>query len=268
MNLQLYIKEIRKKGHRAFTINNVIEHFGVSHNYAKVALHRLLKSGDVISPARGFYVIVPPEHQHFGSIPAEELIPLLMEHLHADYYVGLLSAAAFYGAAHQKVARFQVVSNKRIKHSLSFVKVEIEIIYKKSLTHLPIQKFVVNTGYLNVSTAELVALDLLCYPGRSGGLNHIATVLSELIENLDVTKLITLAQSTKVERQLQRIGYILEKIDVMDDDKKEIAIAKLEKFVDSHIQTYQPLASEIAKVGYPKCKKWKIIENTDVEGDL
>lgn len=45
-----------------------------------------------MSPASGLYVIVPPEHQAYGCIPAEELIPILMEHLQADYYVALLSA--------------------------------------------------------------------------------------------------------------------------------------------------------------------------------
>lgn len=30
-----------------------------------------------------------------------------------DYYVGLLSVGLFYGATHQKPARFQVITNKR-----------------------------------------------------------------------------------------------------------------------------------------------------------
>ena len=148
MNLHLYIKELRKNGNRSFTTGDVIKHFKVSSNYAKVALHRLLKSGDIISPVRSLYVIVPPEHQPYGSIPAEELIPLLMKYLNADYYVGLLSAGIFHGATHQKPARFQVVSNKRIKHSLSFGKVTIELIYKKSLSNLPIQNFVGVLAYL------------------------------------------------------------------------------------------------------------------------
>jgi predicted transcriptional regulator of viral defense system len=268
MNLQLYIKEIRKNGRRSFTISDILERFQISRNYAKVALHRLLQSGDVISPVQGLYVIVPPEHQSYGSIPAAELVPILMKYLNADYYVGLLSAAAFYGATHQKPAKFQIISSKRIKHFLSFGQVEIDLIYKKSLLNLPTQDFVVNTGYLKVATPELVAIDLFNYPSHAGGINHIATVLSELIENLDVIKLIKLAQSMNAKYQLQRLGYILEKIDVMNNDKKNVVVNTIAAFLASNIQSYKPLASEIGKAGYPRCRKWRIIENTDIESDL
>jgi hypothetical protein len=75
----------------------------------------------------------------------------MMKHLQAVYYVALLSAASYFGAAHQKSARFQVISNKRIKHSLKFGQVAIELIYKDSLTNLPTQDFTVSTGYLSVT---------------------------------------------------------------------------------------------------------------------
>jgi AbiEi antitoxin C-terminal domain len=71
-----------------------------------------------------------------------------MKYLEAEYYVSLLSGAEFHGAAHQKPARFQIVTNKRIKHPLEFGQVKIEIVYKKDLTNLPIQDFTVSTGYL------------------------------------------------------------------------------------------------------------------------
>ena len=61
------------------------------------------------------------------------------------------------------------------------------------------------TGYLKVATPELVALDLFKYPDHAGGLNHIATVFSELIETLNPIKLIDLAKNTNSEYQLQRI---------------------------------------------------------------
>ena len=267
MNLQQYIKKIRSEGKRHFTIDDVLQRFSVSRNYARVALHRLLQSRDLISPLRGLYVIVPPEHQPYGSIPAEELVPILMKYLDAEYYVSILSAAQFYGATHQKPAKFQVISNKRIKRLLSFGEVEIEFIYKKSLLNLPTREFVVSSGYLKVATPELIALDLLNYPNHAGGLNHVATVLAELIESLDPVKLIKLACKIKSEYQLQRIGYILDRIEVMDDEKKDLVVHNLAKFVQEN-KYHIPLASEISKTGYPRCKKWKIIENTEIESDL
>lgn len=268
MNLQSYIKDIRKDGKRCFTILDIIEQFHVSNSHARVALHRLLKAGDVISPARGLYVIVPPEHQPHGSIPPQELIPLVMQYLSAHYYVALLSAGLFHGATHQKPARFQVISDKRIKHPSTFGDVEIDYIYKKSVLELPTQDFTVSTGYLKVATPELVALDLLEYPNHAGGLNHIATVFSELIEVLDPIKLINLAKDTRTEYQLQRIGYILDHIDVMDEKNAEMIINALAHHVQENKQNYLPLASEISKIGYSRCKKWRIIENSEIESDL
>ena len=106
MNLQSYIKQLRKYGQRAFTIEDILGEFKVSRNYARVALYRLIQNGDLVSPAKSFYVIVPPEYQSYGCIPAEQLIPLLMKHLNADYYVAVLSAGLFYGDTNQKPARF------------------------------------------------------------------------------------------------------------------------------------------------------------------
>ena len=268
MHLQSYIKDIRKDGRRCFTIEDIVEQFQVSHSHARVSLHRLLKTGDVISPARGFYVIVPPEHQPHGSIPAQELIPLTMQYLNANYYVALLTAGLFQGATHQKPARFQVISDKRIKHPSVFGDVEINFIYKKSVSGLPTQDFTVSTGYLKVATPELVALDLLNYPNHAGGLNHIATVFSELIENLDPIKLINLAKNTHAEHQLQRIGYILDHIELMDEHHAQLIIYSLSAYVRENKPNYLPLASEIPKTGYSRCKKWRIIENSEIESDL
>ena len=268
MNLQSYIKDIRKDGKRCFTTLDIVEQFHVSNSHARVALHRLLKTGDLISPARGLYVIVPPEHQPHGSIPPQELVPLVMQYLDAHYYVALLSAGLFHGATHQKPARFQVISDKRIKHPSTFGDVEIDYIYKKSVLELPTQDFTMSTGYLKVATPELVALDLLEYPNHAGGLNHIATVFSELVEVLDPIKLINLAKNTHVEYQLQRIGYILDHIDVMDEPGAEIIINALAHHVQENKPSYLPLASEISKIGYSRCKKWRIIENSEIESDL
>jgi predicted transcriptional regulator of viral defense system len=268
MHLQSYIKDIRKYGKRCFTTDNVTAQFQVSPNHARVALHRLLKTGDVISPARGLYVIVPPEHQPYGSIPAQELVPLMMKYRECNYYVALLSAGLFHGATHQHPAKFQIISDKRIKHPLVFGGVEIDFIYKKSVLGLPTQDFPTDTGYLKIATAELVALDILNYPKRAGGLNHIATVFSELIERLDAVKLINLAKDIGAEHQLQRIGYILEHIEVWDEEHAHSIIEPLALRVAELKPNYLAIASEIPKTGYPRCKKWRIIENAEIESDL
>jgi len=263
-----YIEQLRSGGKRYFTSQEIMQALNLHYDAARAGLSRLKRDGKLISPVNGLYVIVPPEHKLYGSIPAEELIPIMMKHLDAEYYVALLSAAGFYGASHQKPMVFQVVTNRRIKHSLKFGQVHIKLIHKKSLTDLPIKDFVVSTGYLKVATPELTAIDLLKFPKHAGGMNNIATILSELIESINVHKLIELAENMGERYQLQRLGYIIEKIDVMDDDIKQTITDTLTEYVSSHMKSYIPLASNISRIGHPRCRKWKIIENTDFESDL
>ena len=263
-----YLEKLRSGGKRCFTSQEIVQTLNLSYGAARAGLSRLKRDGKLISPVNGLYVIVPPEHKSYGSIPAEELIPIMMKYLDAEYYVALLSAAGFYGASHQKPMVFQVVTNRRIKHSLTFGQVHIKLIHKKSLTDLPIKDFVVSTGYLKVATPELIAIDLLKFPKHAGGMNNIATVLSELIESINVNTLIELAEKMGEPYQLQRLGYIIEKVDVMDDDIKRNITEVLAEYVSSNVKSYAPLASSISRIGYPRCRKWKIIENTDFESDL
>lgn len=263
-----YLDKLRISGKRHFTFENILLDLDISNDSANSGLYRLKKNNKIISPIKGLYVIVPPEHQPYGSIPAEELVPIIMKHLNAQYYVALLSAATYFGAAHQKPAQFQIISNKRIKHALVFGQVAIELIYKKSLANLPMQDFIVSTGYLHVATPELIAIDLFKYPKRAAGINHIATVLSELIDNLDENKLINLAQNTDEVCQIQRLGYILEKIDVMNENKQHCIINKLQSFLKNTDRSFVSLVPYLSKTGHSKCEKWRIIENTDVESDL
>jgi hypothetical protein len=114
----------------------------------------------------------------------------------------------------------------------------------------------------------LIALDLLNYPNHAGGLNYIATVFSKLIEALDPIKLINLAKDTCAEYQLQRIGYILDHIDVMDEKNVEIMINVLAYHIQENKPNYLSLASEISATDYLRCKKWRIIENSEIESNL
>ncbi len=263
-----YLEKLRSTGRRYFTSQEIREDLSISNVAARSGLYRLKKEKKLISPIRGLYVIVPPEHQPYGSIPADELVPIIMKHLDAEYYVALLSAATYFGAAHQKPARYQVISNKCIKHSLEFGQVAIELIYKKSLSDLPTKDFIVSTGYLRVATPELIAIDLLKYPNRAAGISHIATVLSELVESIDGNKLIELAENMSEICQIQRLGYIIEKIDTIDEDKQHSLVNKLAEYLESSDRPFVSLVPYISRTGYPRCKKWKIVENTDFESDL
>jgi predicted transcriptional regulator of viral defense system len=106
------------------------------------------------------------------------------------------------------------------------------------------------------------------YPNKSGGLNHIATVLSELIESIDSEKLIALAKQIDQNVWLQRLGYILDNIDPFDDESKQKIMNALLKYLALKNLKYMPLAPEMPSTGYSYSKKWMIIENTSIESDI
>lgn len=266
-NFSEYIKSVRANGYYSFNANQGIAELGITRNAFYCGMYKLKKKGEIVSPAKNLYIIIPPEYQIIGCLPAEELIPLLMKHWDINYYVCLLTAAMYHGAAHQKPQIFQVMVEEQIK-PLTCGKIRIEFIYKKSLANLPIGKVTVNTGYLNVASSELTAMDLLLYLHKAGGLNHVATVLSELIEEIVPEKMVELIQKSKEKAWMQRLGYILEHIEPMETEKRDQLINLLHNFLKGQLLNSIPLASELSVDNSVKNDKWKIIENTTIESDL
>jgi len=181
---------------------------GVSAAAAKLALSRLAKQKVIASPARGFYVILPPEYRSLGCLPADQFIPVLMKRLDLPYYAGLLSAAQFHGAAHQRPQEFQVFLGKN-RRSIQCGAVRVAFLARKRLAEVPVQNFDTPRGTILVSTPEATALDLVGYAHRAGGLSQVATVLSELAERIDPEKLAAAARTAPVA-WAQRLGYLLE----------------------------------------------------------
>jgi len=267
VNFNNHIKSIRSTGQYAFTMKEVIAELGISHNAFSCGIYRMKKKGDIISPVKNFYVIVPPEYQRVGCIPAEELIPLLMKHWNINYYVCLLSAALYHGASHQKPQVFQVMTEKQLR-PLVCGKIKIDFVYKKLLANIALQKISVKTGYLNISSPELTVMDLLLYLHQAGGLNHIATVLSELIESITPTKMLELMRNSKEKAWMQRLGYILEHIEPMETKKRDELVKLLYGFLKKQSLSFIPLASELPVMDMAKNKRWMIIENTAIESDI
>src|SRR5713101_9205312 len=173
-----YIGGLAARGQYHFTTAETCQSLRVSPAAAKLALLRLAKQGLVASPARGFYVIVPPEYRQLGCLPADQFVPALMERVKLSYYAGLLSAAQYHGAAHHRPQTFQVVLAKP-RRPIQCGAVRVVFIVRKHITQVAVQPFNTPRGTILVSTPEATALDLVGYANHVGGLDNAATVLSE-----------------------------------------------------------------------------------------
>ena len=104
----IYDKPLR--GNYTFTHDEVAQAFpGMSAGSIARALTREVSKGRIMSPLRGFYVIVPDEYVLRGAVPQSFYLDDMMHHLGRKYYVALLSAASYHGASHQVPLRFSVM---------------------------------------------------------------------------------------------------------------------------------------------------------------
>jgi hypothetical protein len=70
-----YVSGLAASGRYHFTSREARSALGVSAAAAKLALNRLAKQKAIASPARSFYVVIPPEYQSLGCLPADQFIP-------------------------------------------------------------------------------------------------------------------------------------------------------------------------------------------------
>jgi predicted transcriptional regulator of viral defense system len=254
-----FLDRLMQAGRYLFTSNDADQALGVSRDAAKLALNRLRHKGEIASPARGFYVIVPPEYRALGCLPAEQFIPALMDRAGITYYVGLLSAAQYHGAAHHRPQEFQVMLGKP-RRPIVCGKVRVAFHVRKRIADVPVRSFNTPRGTVAVSTPEATAFDLIGYEAQIGGLDAVATLLVELSEKLDPSKLDALAPMVPLP-WVQRLGYLLERID-------EAPMAKLLKdYVRTHAHESAILQPSMPGDDRPRDRVWKLIVNADIEAE-
>jgi predicted transcriptional regulator of viral defense system len=211
ITLSSYLTHLLSRGRVVFSREDAKKALGISEGALLDAAERQQRKHHLVSLRRGFYVIVPPQYLAWGAPPPPWYIDDLMRHEGRPYYVGLLKAAELHGATHQAVMQFQVVTNKRLPEIRAGRSV-ITFHYRKDMGAVSegLEDRKTDTGRMKVSSLELTLLDLMRYPHAAGGLDNIATIISDLGDRIDAAKLATRAAA--FERSvLQRLGYLLER---------------------------------------------------------
>ena len=76
--LSEYVDNLQAAGRLTFTREEAMAALEVSMEALKLAALRLAKRRRLVSPRRGFYVIVPLEHREAGAPPLETWLPALL----------------------------------------------------------------------------------------------------------------------------------------------------------------------------------------------
>jgi len=228
------------------------------------SLVRMGKRGVIMSPWQNFYVTIPTEYKLKGIVPPTFYIDRLMKFLNRNYYVALLTSAAFEGAGHQRAMVFQVVVNGGSIRSGVKNGTRLDFTVRKNLPMQFVHQVKSQSGYINVADAELTALDIISEEKKVGGLSRATEVLIELTEKMkfDDNKLPLLEYFTAAV--IQRLGYLLDYIEETDlaNTLHELLLKTGKTFRKVPLKQSMPVNKDM-----PVNERWKLIENYKLEID-
>jgi len=257
-----FLRELRSNGRYAFTVEDIRSETRKPIKNIRKDIDRLREKGKIQNIRRGFYTTIPEEYIKMGGIPVEFYIDDLLQYLSRPYYVGLYSAAMFHGAAHQQPQEFFVVTGSPKTRKIVNKNVVINFSEKKHFPGAGIETRKTDTGYFKISGKELTFLDLIYYENSIGGFNRIATILSELTEDIGLARMKKTLGNNFPAAVFQRAGYIAEHF----LQKEKLANLFEEKLSTLKFQTALLKAS--GQRSGKKNDRWNLIINAKIEADI
>lgn len=209
-SLATYVDDLQAGGRYTFTRDEALAALDCTPEALRQAAGRLFRRKRLVMPRRGLFVIVPLEHRAAAAPPPSWYTDDLLQHAGVDGYVGLLSAAALYGATHHAPQVWQVVVDRQIR-PITVGRSRWQFVYKRAVRDVPVRRRQTATGTMPISTPEVTALDLVRYVEPSGGVDAVATVFSELGEQLDANALAHAAAHFP-RTVAQRVGWLLDRV--------------------------------------------------------
>jgi predicted transcriptional regulator of viral defense system len=256
-----YLLGIRAKGRFSFTFEELKNIFDSSAHALQQKIYRLRAENKIAIIRKNFYVVLPPEYAKNGELPIYLYLDDLMKYLGRNYYLGLYSAAALHGAAHQQPMDFQIVVETSIR-SIEQPNTQINFFSRTNLAIDFIEKKKSAAGYFNVSSPELTALDFMSFNGKIGGITRIVPILGELIDAIKPAKMYKTASAYSSTSSLQRLGYLFDKI----YNRQDLAGAVRRALKGKSLQNVLLSVSSPQKKAIDK--NWKVDINIVIESDL
>lgn len=222
-----------------------------------------IQKGDIIPLRHHFYLIIPPRYSKFGKLPIELYVNSLFEFLDRNYYVGLYSAAKFYGAGHQQIQKEYVLHDKAPLLSISKNAINLDFF---TVSNWPMKNVLSrngDAGIFKISSPCLTAVDLIYHQTKIGGLNRMLSILEELTEEMTIADMKNLLSWYSQKSVLQRLGFLLDEI----NPESEIANYIYEHFKNEKIYPVLLSPRSNQKPGAVE-NRWKVDVNIKMESDL
>lgn len=269
--LREFIESQLIRGRAYFSKGTALDELGLSPEAFQMAAARLAKKGLLVSPRRGFYLILRPEDRVLGAPDPARWIDPLMKHLGLDYRVSLLRSAAFHGSAHQAAMVFQVLAPRQLAR-IEIGRQKIEFLFQSpeafAEANRPewLAQLKTDAGFAKVAGGELTMLDICRYFHQAGGINGAAQAVHDLGKNGDA-RILAKAATAYENSAVRRLGYLLEYFGHARQANALRPFAEQAKSFKVLDPSVKPIVPELAATE-ERNTDWKLIINVPVEIDL
>jgi len=270
-NLQEFIDSQLAAGKAIFSQRAALAELGQTRVAFQSAVERLTKKGRLVSPRRGFYLILRPEDQSYGAPDPSRWIGPLMKHLGLDYRVSLLRAAAFHGSAHQAAMVFQVIAPRQLRE-IDIGRHRVEFLYQTPATFAEsnrsewLGQLKTESGFAKIAGVELTLLDMCRYFHQAAGINGAAQAVHDLGSKAN-PRILSKAASAYENSTVRRLGYLLERFGHTRQANGLLPFAEKAKSFKDLDPAAKPIVAAL-KESEEKNSKWKLVVNVPVEIDL
>ncbi|MFW6120298.1 MAG: type IV toxin-antitoxin system AbiEi family antitoxin domain-containing protein, partial [Petrotogales bacterium] len=229
--------------------------------YARKMLFSLNKKGALYRIAKGCYIVIPPDMianpSKFINDPYL-VIDQLMEIFDEKYYVGYQSAAQLHGIAEQMPLSVSVVVLNQ-RRPLHFGNQRIGFRKVSKAKFFGVERIKYSGSFLNISDKEKTIIDCLERYDLCGGIDEVARMISNALENINGKKLLEYLKRFGNQPLLQRMGFILDRLLQNGFDIDKELLKDMEKLVGRRAYYLDPKMKGNGRYS----KRWKIFENVD-----
>ena len=270
-SLDEYLDQQLGRGRSYCTKEEALSSLGVTAESYVAAANRLIKKHRLVSPWRGFYLIMRPEDRIAGAPDPARWIDPLMKYLGLDYRISLLRAAGFHGSSHQASMVFQVIVPKQLR-AFDLGRQRMQFIYQAPeafvKTNLPewLQQLKSDAGFAKVAGVELMLLDCSRYFHKAGGINSVAQIVHDVGRHSDPRKLVKAAEYYE-NSAVRRLGYLFDHFGQERQAKALAPFARKAKSLKPLDPSVKPLIKGMSDTS-EKNPKWMLMINEPVEIDL
>ena len=251
------IEDLEAEGRLTFTVEEAIKRLVSNRRNTLAILGNLKRAKRIISLTKGLYALWHPSERKWGLHPLP-ILDALMQYRKSLYYVGLLSAADYYGTAHHKPQVLQVIIPKQLKFRKAMeLALSFHVFKKFPSEGLSLVK--TQNGRVMFSSPERTALDLFYFESACGGFKNICLVIRALIPKLKPEDLKKIIDAYPYSSSIQKLGYMFE---YFKADKQLLSIVT--KWAHNNKLPNIALSYRLPKKGKVH-QLWHIIENTKIE---